>query len=239
MRNLYLYILLISLITVDFSAQSAKVSLPVVGSAGGEVSVPVVAQNLTGVGAITLKIEAQEGLEYLGYENLSEKLSGSFINYSNGIFLLSWENFSGENFLSDTLFFLKFNFNGNVSELNFIQGNEFADTSGTVINVLFENGKVTQLTGIEESKSEGKMSFYPNPGANFLYISAGKKKYQGSFKIYSITGEEVYHKSFTDYSEIIKLDISSLANGIYILSFIPTGKNITHKGFSGKFLVAK
>lgn len=239
MRNLYLYILLLSFITVDLSAQSARVSLPVVGSAGGEISVPVVAQNLSGVGAVTLKIEAQEGLEYLGYEELTEKLSGSFINYSNGIFLLSWENFSGKNFLSDTLFFLNFNFNGDESELMFIQGNELADTAGAIINVLFENGRVSSVTGLKESGSNGKLSFYPNPGTNFLYVSAGKKKYQGSFTIYSITGEEVYQSNFADYSEIIKLDISTLANGIYILSYIPTGKNITQKGFSGKFLVAK
>lgn len=238
MWSFYKYILLL-FITVSFYAQTARVSLPLVGSAGGELTVPVVAKNLGGVGAVTLKIFIEAGLTYTGYEKINEKLSGSFQNFNDNYFLLSWDNFAGVDLLADTLIYLKLYYTGGTPALKFSDDCEIADTLGNVMNVEFVDGGVSGISNNKEKTGDAGFSLYPNPGKNKVIFSFGNNIIQGELKIFSVTGEMILKKFIDEDTGSFRFDLSMISNGVYFYMFLPTGKTKFQKGFSGKFLVAK
>ena len=71
---------------------------------------------------------------------------------------------------------------------------------------------------------------YPNPVSNALNISLGSANLnlnETSIKVFALSGQKVLETK--PNSKNIKLDVSQLNSGIYMLMISDTSKNITRK----------
>ncbi|QEM10130.1 IPT/TIG domain-containing protein [Mucilaginibacter rubeus] len=72
---------------------------------------------------------------------------------------------------------------------------------------------------------------YPNPFQNILHINIGKRvAAKATLKIYSLnTGLLKLTKDYTNQSEVISMDVSSLDKGVYSLNVVVDGKETVYK----------
>lgn len=83
------------------------------------------------------------------------------------------------------------------------------------------------LGTIDSSKKEIKMSLFPNPVKDYLFVGIDEKEFETS--VYDLSGKLVFTSKNAQM-----LDVSKLKNGTYLLSAKIEGKNV-----SKKFIVAK
>jgi hypothetical protein len=76
---------------------------------------------------------------------------------------------------------------------------------------------VKGATGMEE-ESEKQFKVYPNPATEQLFIELNGMVQQLDMEIYNMTGQSVMQERFRNTSTI-KLDVSGLTSGIYVLKF--------------------
>lgn len=118
----------------------------VFGAANSNVLVPVRAQNLNNVGAITLRITYDESLlEFVDSLNLNPQLAGALVGKSNGVISFAWDNIVGANLPNDKIVDLKFlnKSGGTTAPIIFLEAEcEVADTYLNKLTVKYENGAI-------------------------------------------------------------------------------------------------
>jgi hypothetical protein len=88
-------------------------------------------------------------------------------------------------------------------------------------------------TGISNEQLSKSLSIFPNPANKELHIKLldpELSKSNGSIRITNLVGAEIMMLKGVEMNELLKLDISSLTNGVYIISVEVDG-NVTHKKF--------
>lgn len=145
------------------------------------------------------------------------------LSYSTDINTIGydWKSFTGSGFTvdSDKAFYIKYQDN-TVYRLYFTA---FSGSSSGDLSFNFED--VTSSLGIEDVAEGISFGIYPNPSLdkriNLVYdvnkLSSDKNK----VSIYSTTGQQVFKTILNNNNGFYNknLDLSSLANGIYILEF--------------------
>lgn len=122
-------------------------------SCSGNISMPVLVSNCTGVGAISLTLNYNTSLlEFAGYENLHPELNVGFliVNAINGQVKMSWASTNPADIGSGTLVNFKFTADPGISTPvtwdTQTQGNcEYSDVNGTVIPSVYNNGTITVI----------------------------------------------------------------------------------------------
>jgi len=77
---------------------------------------------------------------------------------------------------------------------------------------------VSSLKNIE--KKPLVVDVYPNPTIDFIHLKFDSPSIEkGIIRILDINGKEVLNQAFSNFSQVVKLDISQFASGIYILYF--------------------
>ena len=61
------------------------------------------------------------------------------------------------------------------------------------------------------------LSLYPNPSGNTLYLESDQFELNTTIAIYDMKGSQVKSQTFTAENGVIKIDLSDLSNGIYLL----------------------
>ena len=89
--------------------------------------------------------------------------------------------------------------------------------------------KYDESSAIEELNSKSKISIYPNPSKNFLYIQCNDlgKNYQISIR--NIIGKEIKVIDVDNSKETVKIQTDDLSSGIYLYSIIADGEFIETK----------
>jgi len=101
----------------------------------------------------------------------------------------------------------------NVDDLN--------DTTSFMI--MFNGGSGTGINNIDENAI---VNAFPNPATSSLFIQYDLEKISGTYlKIYNSIGEIVIQKEVNSTSGILKLDVSSLAKGVYVYRLESTNQS--------------
>ena len=90
------------------------------------------------------------------------------------------------------------------------------------------NGEYTadELASVNDKLPSNSASIYPNPANNEITVSVDNKYQVQSIKMMDITGREV--KNLTA-SNIVKIDITDLQSGYYIINIQTTNGLISSK----------
>lgn len=81
--------------------------------------------------------------------------------------------------------------------------------------------------GINEINS-GVLAIYPNPATNMVYVELESNVPAQSVKVFDFTGRLVMEQNVTGATSV-KMDISSLNNGMYLLQVVTAQGTSTHK----------
>lgn len=81
------------------------------------------------------------------------------------------------------------------------------------VSLRLDDASLAVSTGINDNTIENKVSVYPNPASDFLYVTA-KLKGQSTLVIYNNLGQEVMKYSYNEPFKV-QLDVQSLAKGVY------------------------
>jgi hypothetical protein len=95
-------------------------------------------------------------------------------------------------------------------------------TSGNVLQLM----AVGAPLGISKVSTERKLSVYPNPAADAVYVSVDKADKNARILVYSLDGKEVLSQSASSGQN--RVDLSALTKGAYILS-VSDGTEMIHK----------
>lgn len=115
-----------------------------------------------------------------------------------------------------------------ISSVNLV----FTETGGAIFppdSAAFEVW-LKQVLSVDDFNNE-LFKIHPNPTSNITYINLPRTSNKAIVEIYSLTGKKISQTKFTNTQEQIKLDISHLANGMYLL------KITTNKGIGLKKLI--
>ena len=85
---------------------------------------------------------------------------------------------------------------------------------------------LTELNGVES------ISVYPNPTSDFIYVEVdSENKIESSISLFNLSGQEVLTIDAADSfaSEKVKIDVSNMEEGVYILRFVAKGELFTKK----------
>jgi len=211
-----------------YLAQQPILKLDSVKSLSGDsIVVNLYAENLTDVGALTIKITVDTtALSWGRAANWDTQLDGALAGFVNNQIILAWDGLSGINLPIGKLVELKLLYKGNRGTLIFDTTNtELANISGEIIKANFVNGSVSPLTGIGNNLVDkvpeefSLLQNFPNPFNPSTVI-----KYALPFdskvliKIYNVLGQDM--KLLKD--EIIsagnyevQFNSSSLPSGVY------------------------
>jgi hypothetical protein len=96
-------------------------------------------------------------------------------------------------------------------------------SSGEVLN---SNDVINYGTGLNEVKTAGDVSIYPNPTTGEIYLTGAKKS---AVYVYSSSGMLI--STYKDISNNM-IDLSNLENGIYILNIVSEDNSVTNKKIS-------
>jgi hypothetical protein len=94
-------------------------------------------------------------------------------------------------------------------------------------NSAFENITLEVCTGINELQDKNFLSIYPNPAADYVILSVSEQAMGGTVYVRDITGREFFGSRISGGD--FRLETSGLANGIYLVSLVVNGQEITRK----------
>src|SRR5690606_40866032 len=120
--------------------------------------------------------------------------------------------------------------NGNSNQENFItQGNllepdeEDGSTYGGLVYTYFSTEEPVSSSVFDKKK----ISIYPNPTENVLHLTGEIEDFT-KIEIYNLQGQRVFQQPI-NASEIISVDINSLASGVYLLTISNTTDKQTYR----------
>jgi hypothetical protein len=98
-----------------------------------------------------------------------------------------------------------------------------------------EGARMSNSLGANEV-AQGEVRFYPNPAGNELFISINETS-EFEVKLIDLMGRVVYQQKYpaTQGTSTIKLDVTNLAEGMYIYSVATSG----NEGTTGKLMIKK
>lgn len=109
----------------------------------------------------------------------------------------------------------------------------YFDFNPPIITNEVKNTFSNLITSLTENKTTLKASVSPNPSNGLVNIKLKESLINGELRIYNLSGKEVYLRKYSK-TKAIDLNISSLSNGIYILSIVDGDKIYTEKLIIGK-----
>jgi len=138
---------------------------------GDSIVVNLYAENLTAVGALTIKITIDtSALSWGRAMNWDNQLDGALAGFVNNQIILAWDGLNGMNLANGKLVELKLLYKGNTSPLVFDTTNtELANILGEIIKASFINGSVSPLTDLDEPlntnipEDYSLLQNFPNP----------------------------------------------------------------------------
>jgi len=78
--------------------------------------------------------------------------------------------------------------------------------------------QVEVTTGIQDPELVEKVSLFPNPTSDILFVKMDLPIQSGDkIQLYSIDGKVLLEKNINDGDELIEMNIANFANGIYIM----------------------
>jgi hypothetical protein len=91
--------------------------------------------------------------------------------------------------------------------------------------------KTITVTGIEEKLADNAIAIYPNPGKGIFNLEISAADYKNAqIEIFNIVGERIFTKTLTlNTQNLIQIDISGNAAGIYLLKFNTDKGSITKR----------
>lgn len=117
----------------------------------------------------------------------------------------------------------------------FVDANEEIDETDESNNVGLLTGdnnyspSTSNLTDLNEVES---ISVYPNPTSDFIYLEVDiENKIESSISLFNLSGQKVLTINEADSlaNEKVKIDVSTMEEGIYILRFVAEGALFTRK----------
>jgi len=227
MKKIFVLVLWLLFANV-YLAQQPILQLDSVKSISGDsIVVNLYAENLTAVGALTIKITIDtSALSWGRAMNWENQLDGALAGFVNNQIILAWDGLNGMNLANGKLVELKLLYKGNTSSLVFDTTNtELANIEGNIIRVNFIDGSVSPLTDLDEPLNTSipedylLLQNFPNP-----FNPTTTVRYSLPFdskvviKIYNVLGQDV--KLLKD--EIIsagnyevQFNSSNLPSGVY------------------------
>jgi len=192
---------------------------------GDSVIFRLSAKNVSGIGAITLKIKIDTNSLAWGRSiNWNGQLEGALSGKIKDCVVLAWDGLSGFSLEDGDVAELKFLYKGASSDLSFdTAGSELADLSGNVVSFVARDGHISLMTDVENVEripSNFSLSQnFPNPFNPSTIISYSVPK--ASFvaiKVYDLLGREVVtlvneQKSVGNYQ--VEFNAKGLPSGIY------------------------
>ena len=124
----------------------------VIGCYDNETLVPVYAENLEDIAAITLYISMDTvNAELIGLQDINDIFNGgTFISNQDGnILKITWFSSSSVDLDSGLMFNVNVVFNSGVAELNVLEGSEFSNSNLDIIDITFVNGLITDILDIQ------------------------------------------------------------------------------------------
>jgi hypothetical protein len=85
-------------------------------------------------------------------------------------------------------------------------------------------GSCWQFLDIGKESEEKRITFFPNPTSDFLYIETQLPEEPSLMAITDITGRVVYQSTFSN-----KIDVSHLPKGMYVLSVFSNARQYISK----------
>ncbi|MFA6978576.1 MAG: T9SS type A sorting domain-containing protein [Ignavibacteriaceae bacterium] len=139
-----------------YLAQQPILKLDSVKSLSGDsIVVNLYAENLTDIGALTIKITIDTtALSWGRAMNWDNQLDGALAGFVNNQIILAWDGLNGMNLANGKLVELKLLYKGNTSLFVFdTTKTELANLEGSIVKVNFINGSVSPLTDLYENIS--------------------------------------------------------------------------------------
>jgi len=109
-----------------------------------------------------------------------------------------------------------------------IAGDDLADIQASAAAAQTRYDEIVIATGIKNNTANNSISIYPNPSNGLTTLQFNwSENSSGKIEVYSLTGQKVFikTKSFTQGINTESLDLSTLANGKYIVKLI-SGKQL-------------
>ena len=137
-----------------------------------EVVIPVTVSNCNGVAAISLVLNFDNTkVNYEGYQNLNNAVSGMLVNQSNGMIYMTWADMNAVDVGDGTLVELRFTgLSGNSGNANLNWNTtqcEYSDVTGTALQANYYNGSVNvfavpSITSnpIDRDLAEGQNTYF-------------------------------------------------------------------------------
>ena len=137
-----------------------------------EVVIPVTVSNCNGVAAISLVLNFDNTkVNYEGYQNLNNAVSGMLVNQSNGMIYMTWADMNAVDVGDGTLVELRFTgLSGNSGNANLNWNTtqcEYSDVTGTALQANYYNGSVNvyavpTITSnpIDHNLAEGQNTYF-------------------------------------------------------------------------------
>lgn len=192
------------------------------------VLVPITASNFTDIGAITLKIQfSSASLIFIGVVNWDSRLNEALGGIDGNVITLAWDGLNAVSYTYGKIAELKFIYKGGLGEVKFNSAlSEIADSSGKAISCAYTDGKVTQITAVNEAgnipKEFSLSQNYPNPFNPSTVIRYSlQSEAKVSIRVYDLLGQSVSEllnniQSAGYYEEIFTA--SGHPSGIYYYS---------------------
>lgn len=216
------------IITDTYFAQQPNLRLDSLQSKTGDsVIVSLYAENLSNIGALTIKITIDTtSLSWGRTLNWDTQLDGALAGFVNNQIILAWDGLNGMNLADGKLVELKLLYKGNIGTLVFDTTNtELANIEGNIIRVNFNDGSVSPLTDLDEPLNTSIPQDYSllqnfpnpfNPTTTIRYALPFDSRV--TIKIYNVLGQVVkwLKEEVTSAGNYeVQFNSDNLSSGIY------------------------
>lgn len=212
----YLLISLLIMVSIGLAGQNLRLTI---GNESGcndsQVLVPVVLENASSIGAISLEISYDNtSLEFVALENLHPDFDGfkfNDITDPTPTLLISWIDHQGADIDSAAIFKLKFNFTANAGSLTFNSNCEIATTTLQIPPAEYINGSVNPSISISSQPADSTIT--PPDGAGFQVAADGGTQFQwqqsfDGLNFTNLTEDAIYQGVNAPNLYIVETDMS-------------------------------
>ncbi|MBI1780875.1 MAG: T9SS type A sorting domain-containing protein [Sphingobacteriales bacterium] len=119
---------------------------------------------------------------------------------------------------------------------NYSTGNYYSINDSRVLStntyyrlkMVNKTGSITysEISLIRYNGIISKMSVYPNPATDYIYITLNQNANNGTIRLSSFEGKTVINKNISNSSGIVKLETQNLPKGIYVVEVKDANNNI-------------